>query len=334
MDFLRQKAIANLEADRGREARHSGEGGKEVAPITEISEAQFDDYKRQLRTSFVGGSGTGAGTLSNLSNLIREFLDIPGAKREHTADSMSDMIASSQAPMHPSAGLGYLRTDAILTNNPIFGPQARVTPHPARVLAAAQNAPRISERIGLAGFVVESGDKLAGAIRREATSRTLTFQPTDEEIEAARNEDKVTPAADTKSEGIGVKGGNRFWAEPRAAQLDSEGHVVLTARNAPEGSIKGHTMDPTFGGRYTAEQGLEQPSRPEDQGAAAIFPGGQPGRRSQASRSAGGRGSHGAFGLGTLRQNDAPRDPEAGGVDMGDDELQDSSMFKNLPKRK
>ncbi|KAF1982624.1 hypothetical protein K402DRAFT_397346 [Aulographum hederae CBS 113979] len=91
---------------------------------------------------------------STLADYIREFLDLPPLG----ADGATTSFQAEKVPStHPAAGLSYLRSDAILDNHPIHGPQKERQPVDARALGPASG--NTGGMIGVAGIAVNTAIK-------------------------------------------------------------------------------------------------------------------------------------------------------------------------------
>jgi hypothetical protein len=102
-----------------------------------------------------------------VQRLIVPFLRLPTIKFKNTTysqDSFKNAASQyrfddSYVPLstHPSAGLGYLRTNAIIQNHPILGPQGERNPIKARVVQprVTANFTEATARLGIAGFVTK-----------------------------------------------------------------------------------------------------------------------------------------------------------------------------------
>ncbi|KAF2705491.1 hypothetical protein K504DRAFT_91527 [Pleomassaria siparia CBS 279.74] len=108
-----------------------------------------------------------------VKNLIIPFLHLPPMKVKDTrygtnvttATSREHRFTSDTTPSstHPSAGLGYLRANATLSNHPILGPQALPGPVLARVIQPLHSGSSSEReaRLGVAGFVANDEFKAA-----------------------------------------------------------------------------------------------------------------------------------------------------------------------------
>jgi hypothetical protein len=115
----------------------------------DVNGKEFESYLQYLRKDITLGS--------QLNGYIREFLDMPPIQRQGSKDRGTAFTVEESAftlTTHPSAGLSYLRTNNILRNHPILGPQRSDPPVKARVIAPLTD----KMLYGLAGFVGE-GDQ-------------------------------------------------------------------------------------------------------------------------------------------------------------------------------
>ncbi|KAF2786291.1 hypothetical protein K505DRAFT_330455 [Melanomma pulvis-pyrius CBS 109.77] len=110
-----------------------------------------------------------------VSKLIIPFLRLPPIQLKSTRfkDSSSPTATgydhrftpdTTPSSTHPSAGLGYLRTNAHLTNHPILGPQALPAPATARVVQPRRTASskEVQARLGVAGFIANDDHRAVG----------------------------------------------------------------------------------------------------------------------------------------------------------------------------
>jgi hypothetical protein len=138
---------------------------------TDITPADIDAGIRRLRAECA------VDPLNSdlVKNLIVPFLRLPPIKLKHTTystdskfevDSKRFSDETTPSSTHPSAGLGYLRTKAYLTNHPILGPQALPGPITARVIQPRSTATSklASARLGVAGFVADDEHRNAQTI--------------------------------------------------------------------------------------------------------------------------------------------------------------------------
>ncbi|KAK7182433.1 hypothetical protein DPSP01_014010 [Paraphaeosphaeria sporulosa] len=149
-----------------------------------------------------------------VQRLIVPFLRIPTIKLKDTtfsADAKSDdavryRFDDDVAPLstHPSAGLGYLRTNAVVSNHPILGPQKERAPVQARVIESRTASRSTTAKLGVAGFVTND-----------------EFVSTGERKSYRSNED---PAYDID---IHTPGGAKINVLPRYASVTNNGRVHI-----------------------------------------------------------------------------------------------------------
>jgi len=152
-------------------------------------------------------------TISNLNGLIREFLDMP-LNTNLTSRDLSSRGLPDPEPFsfttHPSAGLGYLRTNHVLPNHPLLGPQADKPPIEARVLQP-RNVDKKAAILGVAG--IATPEKIT------ASGLAQYSDPSMAELDAA------------------APGGKKVWVAVNDAYVDSDGKVRLAVSHAPAAAI-------------------------------------------------------------------------------------------------
>lgn len=161
---------------------------------------------------------------SELSQLLTDFFDLPvlpdtGYNPAQTS-AMSGYVQSVRdiAPptTHPSAGLSHLRTNAVMENHPIYGPQKHRAPVEARVVDPRdRNEVQRNQtaRFGVGGFVA-------------ADPQTSTFH--------GRGANEPLPDRMARQLDESLVGGNKIWVHPEYAHVDDMGKVVLTVGRAHE----------------------------------------------------------------------------------------------------
>lgn len=226
--FVRQQAMEAARNNKRRQATDSGERDAQTDAVisepTELSLAALRTIITRLRRNF--------SVTSDLTGLVVRFLDLPGSttERSHYTDSAKRL---SQGPpsSHPSAGLSYLRTDAVLTNHPIFGPMANPAPQKARLLAAgSQTMVKRDERLGVAGFIA---DKIQGEGHNSGRRFPAWEKTLNQDDEQSRKDMHM------KSIGLSIPGGTRIWVEPKRASVDETGRLHLEVRGANSTSVDG-----------------------------------------------------------------------------------------------
>ncbi|OQO02546.1 hypothetical protein B0A48_12073 [Cryoendolithus antarcticus] len=177
---------------------------------------------------------------SSLTALITQFLDLPALHKTDSplqngtsgsagtrflstlsTDFNLNVGATDTAPptTHPAAGLSYLRTNAIMENHPVHGPQAARSPISARVLAARNSAKSKNQYalLGVAGFV--ASDPKGGEFKKSNPGGIEThFDP-------AATLDEATP------------GGGKIWIHPTSASVDEAGRIKLNIVRAEREAV-------------------------------------------------------------------------------------------------
>jgi hypothetical protein len=177
---------------------------------------------------------------SELTAAIYEFLDLPdvltktsNTKTQNLADSLMSNLSSGNenpATTHPAAGLSHLRSNAVLDNHPLWGPQAERTPVLARVVR-----PRVTiggqdsaAYIGVGGIVTREKSITAGSSwPRDRFARREEGLPVEEQwLDANRMTQEIDPD---------LPNGNKIWVQPEAARIDAKGNIMLnTSRSSKE----------------------------------------------------------------------------------------------------
>ncbi|PGH21405.1 hypothetical protein AJ80_03322 [Polytolypa hystricis UAMH7299] len=202
---LRELVAARRLADSRRKAMDSGKdlsGLRNAAPLTD---EQFETALRQLRANPAA-----------LGPAIYQFLDLAPPPRVpsdrvhvkrwgHPASNVATTEYAQAGPpvTHPSAGLSYLRTGALVDNHASFGPQIHSKPAIARILKPKrrQNGSTFKAVAGVAGVVTE--DINAHAFR---------------EINGPSGISDLDPYA---------PGGAKYWVRPVLATINPAGKVKL-----------------------------------------------------------------------------------------------------------
>ncbi len=203
--FVRARLDAERHASRRQEAI---DGGLDLnqGEAAGVTDEEFDEHLHYLRA-----------THSAFGPLIAEFLDLPeGPKATTSTASPKDGFSYGRTTLaaeaykeigpprtHPSAGLSYYRSGAHVSNHPTFGPQQHNPPVVARVLRPSIR--RKGADLGIAGFVASNS-----ASSTLLASKTKQWQP--------------------------IAGGAKVVARPKAAAIDADGRVVLSAESASQDS--------------------------------------------------------------------------------------------------
>ncbi|KAK5133796.1 hypothetical protein LTR08_007225 [Meristemomyces frigidus] len=235
--FLETHVAEQKLADRRRQAQDQGES---------LSLAQIAQLRVQLRPDAAELRGVEKalrdahaldGLSSELTHLITAFFDLPAVAPDSPASTpdvrssllrdtlnaiTDDASAADAAPpsTHPSAGLSYLRTNAVMDNHPLHGPQAHRAPVLARVVRprnSAQGTEYVA-KLGVAGFIAP--DSVSASLNTDRSTRNtaLTNSPL-----LSYDPDAMAHSLDPD-----LPGGNKMWVHPQHAYVDEHGRVRLT----------------------------------------------------------------------------------------------------------
>lgn len=186
-----------------------------------MEKGELDQWIKELRDNHHDLS-------SELSTLVREFFDLPAfpsaSARQNNTNALANEIAvrtrndAGPPSTHPSAGLSYLLTSAIVNNHPKYGPQSDREPVEARVLRTKEgNRSRDTKAdVGLGGFVtsIQPGS-IPGQSRFKDTGRGQREAP-----------------GPLHRLDLSLTGGNKVWLQPRSAYVDEEGRIRLDVGEA------------------------------------------------------------------------------------------------------
>ncbi|PSN69420.1 hypothetical protein BS50DRAFT_341665 [Corynespora cassiicola Philippines] len=229
--YLREYVKGEIYAQRKVAARKASAQSEEGMPL-DAAEAEALNAKQEAEWSAISKEDIANGIRvlrreaaldpwhSNLvKKLIIPFLRLPPMKLQDVTynQSASEYVVNQKrftgdtTPLstHPSAGLGYLRTNAHLANHPILGPQAKHTPVPARVVQPIETSTNKADyaRLGVAGFV--ANDEWRAAASRTQNSRSDVY-----------NIDIHTP------------GGRKVPVHPQYAAVSNSGRIHLRLTRA------------------------------------------------------------------------------------------------------
>jgi hypothetical protein len=227
MRKLREQFVAKRSAELRKVAQDNGED-LEAIPST-VTDAEFNTYIKTLRDDPFA-----------LGPVIFELLDLaspPAVPSERigrkfyqpsgTKLSSPEYAITGPPKTHPSAGLSYTRSHALIKNHPKFGPQAYQRPVEARVLRPkGRFKGRMARALaGIGGIAVEDLNSMTFV--EQGTPPGLTF------FDAS------------------IPGGGKYWVTPIRAAIDSEGRIGLSSyrasatAKAPYG-IEDHTKPTTL----------------------------------------------------------------------------------------
>lgn len=227
MEKLREQFIAKRSAELRKVAQDNGED-LNALPKT-VTDAEFNHYVKILRNDPFA-----------LGPVIFDLLDLaspPAVPSERigrkyyqpsgTKLSSPEYAVSGPPKTHPSAGLSYMRSHALIKNHPQFGPQAYQRPVEARVLRPkGRFKGRMARALaGIGGIAVEDLNSMTFV--EQGTPPGLTF------FDAS------------------IPGGGKYWVTPIRSAVDSEGRIGLSSyrasatAKAPYG-IEDHTKPTTL----------------------------------------------------------------------------------------
>lgn len=206
---LRDMYVAKRSVEVRKATQDKGEDLENLQPI-EVDEKEFQAYIKSLRAD-----------PSALGPVIFELLDLPappavpgiriGGKYFHASGtklSATEYATSGPPQTHPSAGLSYTRSHALLYNHPKYGPQAYQRPVQARILRPKSKLKGKSNR-AIAGI---------GGIASEDVN-AMTFW------------DHGTPPGLAYFD-ASIPGGGKYWATPIRASVTSDGRIDLASLKA------------------------------------------------------------------------------------------------------
>ncbi|KAJ5542312.1 Mitochondrial ribosomal protein MRP51 [Penicillium sp. DV-2018c] len=208
MRKLREQFVSKRTAELRKVAQDNGED-LEAVPST-VTDAEFNTYIKTLRHDPFA-----------LGPVVYDVLDLaspPAVPNERigrkyyqasgTKLSSSDYAVTGPPKTHPSAGLNYTRSHALIKNHPKFGPQAYQRPVEARILRPkGRFKGRMARALaGVGGIVVED-------------LNSMTFY------------EQGAPAGLTYFDAA-IPGGGKYWVNPIRAGVDSEGRISLSSYRA------------------------------------------------------------------------------------------------------
>ncbi|KAF2774361.1 hypothetical protein EJ03DRAFT_263478 [Teratosphaeria nubilosa] len=236
-EHLRSYILEKRLAERKREAQDEGEqlGPNQLAELRDSlfpTEAELREYEKKLRDDHVSDNLS-----SELTALIVSFLDLPSVTPAASLSpeflgkiqkpSLRSIVSSIQAEgsdipppsTHPSAGLSYIRTIAVMENHPLHGPQAHRAPFLARV---------VRPRIGSSGTEYQAQLGVGGVVANDPVSGS--HYPRDSPRLAAGDPSMQTYDPEKMSYAIepDLEGGNKMWVHPQQAFIDEKGRIQLS----------------------------------------------------------------------------------------------------------
>ena len=208
MQKLREQFVVKRSAELRKQAQDNGED-LAAEPAT-VTDEEFNTYIRTLRNDPFA-----------LGPVVFELLDLPSPpavpserigrkyyQAPGTKLSSSEYAISGPPKTHPSAGLSYTRSHALIHNHAKFGPQAYQRPVEARILRPkGRFKGKMSRAIaGIGGIAVE--DLNAMTFVEQGTPPGLTYFDSS------------------------IPGGGKYWVSPIRAAMDSQGRIGLSSYRA------------------------------------------------------------------------------------------------------
>lgn len=226
--FLRTACAIETTQAQHHLATDQGEDIPPAVHASDITNDQLTEYIKGLRKD-----------RTKLNKHIRSFLDLPPSPsinvsedfisgtmpsifsdmpREVQSTSDSPYADSGPPKTHPSAGLGYSRTNSYLFNHPLYGPQKNKPPVQARVImpkgAATGNFAPI---LGVGGI----------AVNVPAGEASFDVRPG---AKGAHN--RAPPMSGLFNVDPDAVGGSKAWVHPKHARIDPKGRIVLNVVTA------------------------------------------------------------------------------------------------------
>lgn len=214
--LLRRNLAEQMTARRNNEAREAGNPQLPNVEPKDITAEDFTQYLRLLRDDRV-----------TLYALLSKFLDLAPLGKPigfnansgifwHDDDStkarQSPYGTSGPPPSHPSAGLSYLRTNAVMDNHSVYGPQAHRAPVLSRIISPRFGA--APAKLGVGGFVAHVPIGNNEFNTRPVRSRGAEKKP----LNGISHLD------------INTFGGAKAYVDPYTATIDPDGKVVVKVR--------------------------------------------------------------------------------------------------------
>ncbi|KAL3444016.1 mitochondrial ribosomal protein MRP51 [Aspergillus insuetus] len=203
---LRERFTAQLNAEKRKQAQDNGEDLEALAPV-QVTDEDFQKYLRVLRAN-TSALGLAVFSLLDLPSfpsvpterMGRTYFESPG-----TELSSSDYVFRGPPSTHPSAGLSYTRSHALVYNHPEHGPQANPRPVEARVLRRKGRYKGQSFRsiVGVGGVALDDPD-----------------------IKAFN---ESTPPPGLSHFEADIPGGAKYYVTPVRAAVESNGRIRLQA---------------------------------------------------------------------------------------------------------
>ncbi|KAL2872449.1 mitochondrial 37S ribosomal protein bS1m [Aspergillus lucknowensis] len=206
---LRDRFTAQLNAERKKRAQDDGQDLATLAPI-QVTDEDFQRYIKVLRSD-----------PASLGPVLFDLLDLPSPpavpsdrigqvyyQSPGTKLSSSEYAVWGPPSTHPSAGLSYSRSHALIYNHPNNGPQTYQRPVEARILRPKGRFKGKSAKAiaGVGGIAVEDVNAMTFA-EQGAPAGLASFDAT-------------------------IPGGAKYYVTPFRASVDSYGRIQLASFRA------------------------------------------------------------------------------------------------------
>ncbi|KAK5107984.1 hypothetical protein LTR62_008878 [Meristemomyces frigidus] len=234
-EFVRERIVDEEIAQARRQAQDQGDilSPQRIAEMRvslRLDDQQLSAHLLSIRTDHAKDNLS-----SQLTAHLTAFLDLPPVTSGATSNGPTpyavtkglqslltgvtggnDLVDTSPPTTHPSAGLSYLRSAAIMPNHPLHGPQSHRAPVRARVLRTRTSATGSEQfaKVGVAGVVA-------------LDSASSTFNP-DNRIPTSASDLRLgEPNRMASQLDVELKGGNKLWVHPNTAYIDEKGRIRL-----------------------------------------------------------------------------------------------------------
>lgn len=205
--LLKDRMADKINEARTTKAQELGEEPPARIEAKDIPETDFTEFLRTMRHD--------RATLYSLVSDFLDFapLDIPVGIWQSMNHVKSPYGRTGPPATHPSAGIGYLRTNSVMENHPVYGPQNHRAPFRSRILSPRQGA--FAPKLGVGGFVVDvpvGSDTAFNVRHRSRYGKSVV--------------DGITHL-DTSS-----YGGAKAPVRPHKASIDPSGKVIIQVQEA------------------------------------------------------------------------------------------------------
>ena len=212
---LREQYENKLTIARRKKAQDEDglDANQTIEPV-KVTDEEFQSYLKRLRVD-KKLAGPEITRLLDLVTLAGDTPQMAVGKEyyEANATKLASTAYASQGPprTHPSAGLAYSRSGAILYNHPSYGPQQTMRPVEARVLSPRTKKRRYKRRpvLGVAGIAYEDDHH---STQDDSTKGLEYLDPS-------------------------IPGGGRVLVVPTRVSISSQGTINLTANRAEKQSM-------------------------------------------------------------------------------------------------